>query len=422
MTSPGITASKSRAAELEGELHDDATTRTLYATDASVYRELPQAVALPKTEEDIRKLILFAGKHGTSLIPRTAGPSLAGQVVGGGIVVDVSRHFGRILEIDAPRKRVRVQPGVVRNELNLALAPYNLFFAPETSTQNRCMIGGMVGNNACGANSVVYGSTRDHLLSVRAVLSDGSITEFGSLSTEEFAAKCSGRDLEAKLYREINELLGGAANREEIAREFPKKSIHRRNTGYAIDLLAASAPFTSDGPPFNFCRLLAGSEGTLAFLTEITLACEPLPPRESALLCVHCKTVDEALRANLVALKHSPRACELMDDNILECTKSNLEQRKNRFFVNGDPGAILAVELAAETREKVSAVAAQLEAELHAAGLGYHYPVVWGKDQNRVWNLRKAALGLLSNIPGDAKPVAVIEDTAIDPQDLPALD
>jgi FAD/FMN-containing dehydrogenase/Fe-S oxidoreductase len=419
VTSPTISAFQALAADLEGEFHYDATIRTLYSTDASVYRELPQAVALPKTEEDIRKLVFFANANGTSLIPRTAGTSLAGQVVGGGIVVDVSRHFRRIIQIDEPGKRVRVQPGVVRNELNLALAPHQLFFAPETSTQNRCMIGGMVGNNACGANSVVYGSTRDHLISARAVLSDGSIAEFGAVSPEEFAAKCSGKDLEARLYRQINELLGDPANREEIVREFPKKSIHRRNTGYAIDTLAACSPFAPGGPPFNFCRLLAGSEGTLAFLTEITVACEPLPPRESALLCIHCATIDEALRANLVALRHSPRACELMDDNILECTKANLEQRKNRFFVRGDPGAILAVELAASTREELNEAAARLEADLRSANLGYYYPIIWGADQNRVWNLRKAALGLLSNIPGDAKPVAVIEDTAVDPEDLP---
>src|ERR1700730_9359999 len=421
MMSPSLADFQRLAGELEGALHFDATMRTLYATDASVYREMPQAVALPKTEGDICKLVRFARERGTSLIPRAAGTSLAGQVVGAGIVVDVSRHLTRILEIDATGRRVRVQPGVVRNELNLALASHGVFFAPETSTQNRCMIGGMVGNNACGANSVVYGSTRDHLVSVRAVLSDGSIAEFGPLLPEEFEAKCSGDTLEASIYRETKKLLGDAGNRAEIAREFPKKSIHRRNTGYAVHLLADCAPFTSDGPPFNFCRLLAGSEGTLAFLTEITLACEPLPPQVSALVCVHCATIDEALRVNLVALRHAPRACELMDHNILECTKANLEQRQNRFFVQGDPGAILAVELAAPTREVVAAVAARLETELRAAGLGYHYPVVWGPDQNRVWNLRKAALGLLSNIPGDAKPVAVIEDTAIDPKDLPAF-
>ena len=408
------------AGQLEGSLHYDATMRKLYATDASVYREIPQAVALPKTEEDIRKLVRFARDKGTSLIPRTAGTSLAGQVVGAGIVVDVSRHFTRIIEIDAARHRVRVQPGVVRNELNLALVPHGIFFAPETSTQNRCMIGGMVGNNACGANSVVYGSTREHLVSARGILSDGSVAEFGPLSNQEFEAKCSGDTLEASIYRRTKALLEDPANRAEISREFPKRSIHRRNTGYAIDLLADCAPFDPSGPQFNFCRLIAGSEGTLAFLTEITLACEPLPPRESALVCVHCSSIDEALRANLVALRHAPRACELMDDNILECTKTNLEQSKNRFFVQGDPGAVLAVELAAETREQVTSVAEQLEKELREAGLGNHYPVVWGGNQNRVWNLRKAALGLLANIPGDAKPVAVIEDTAIDPKDMPA--
>jgi FAD/FMN-containing dehydrogenase/Fe-S oxidoreductase len=421
MTRPSPSDLERLATQLEGDLHFDATMRTLYATDASVYREMPQAVALPKTEYDICQLVRFAREHGTSLIPRAAGTSLAGQVVGGGVVVDISRYLTRIVEIDAAARRVRVQPGVVRNELNLALAPHGLFFAPETSTQNRCMIGGMVGNNACGANSVVYGSTRDHLISVRAVLSDGSIAEFGALTQEEFAAKSQSDTLEARIYGQIDKLLGDQENRAEIAREFPKKSIHRRNTGYAIDLLAECSPYIPDGPRFSFCRLLAGSEGTLAFLTEITLSCEPLPPRESALVCVHCATIDEALRANLVALRHSARACELLDDNILECTKANIEQRQNRFFVQGDPGALLAVELAAETREEVAALATSLETALRAAGLGYHYPVIWGPDQNRVWNLRKAALGLLSNIPGDAKPVAVIEDTAIDPEDLPAF-
>src|SRR6201996_7994329 len=180
---------------------------------------MPLAVALPRTENDICTLVRFARTHGTSLIPRAAGTSLAGQVVGGGIVVDISHHLTRILEIDEAARRVRVQPGVVRNELNLALAPHRLFFAPETSTQNRCMIGGMVGNNACGANSVVYGSTRDHLISARAVLSDGSIAEFGALSREEFAAKCRNKTLEGLIYGQTERLLADAENRAEIARE-----------------------------------------------------------------------------------------------------------------------------------------------------------------------------------------------------------
>jgi FAD/FMN-containing dehydrogenase/Fe-S oxidoreductase len=412
---------KQLASELDGELYFDDLMRTLYATDASVYREMPQAVALPKNEADICKLIQFAHKNRTSLIPRTAGTSLAGQVVGPGIVVDVSRHLNRVLEIDPEQRQVRVQPGVVRNELNLALAPHKLFFAPETSTQNRAMIGGMVGNNSCGANSVIYGSTRDHLISARAVLSDGSIAQFGSLTPAELEKNCAGDTLEAVIYRQLVDLLGNQENRGEIAREFPKPSIHRRNTGYALDSLAGCAPFNQEGSPFNLCRLLAGSEGTLAFLVEITLACQPLPPPVAALVCVHCASIDEALRANLIALKFKPRSSELIDDRILECTKLNLEQRQNRFFVQGDPGAILAVELAGSNKEEVTETVAQLEAKLRTAGLGYHYPVVWGADQSRVWNLRKAALGLLSNIPGDRKPVAVIEDTAVDPADLPGF-
>src|SRR5271167_4457124 len=190
--SPSLIDFQHLAGELEGALHFDAAMRTLYATDASVYREMPQAVALPKTEADICKLVRFAREHGTSLIPRTAGTSLAGQVVGNGIVVDVSKHFNEILEVDAAQRCVRVQPGVVRDELNIHLKKYGLFFGPETSTANRAMIGGMVGNNSCGANSIVYGTTREHLLSARGYLSDGSMVTFGPLSPEEFAAKCRG--------------------------------------------------------------------------------------------------------------------------------------------------------------------------------------------------------------------------------------
>src|SRR5881394_4329389 len=162
------------ATTLEGEFYSDDTMRTLYATDASAYRELPLAVAVPKTKEDIQKLIAFAGKHSTSLIPRAAGTSLAGQVVGNGIIVDVSKYFTKILEFNKEEQWVRVQPGVIRDELNMFLKPHGLFFGPETSTANRAMMGGMVGNNSCGSNSIVYGSTRDHLLEVKAILSDGT--------------------------------------------------------------------------------------------------------------------------------------------------------------------------------------------------------------------------------------------------------
>jgi FAD/FMN-containing dehydrogenase/Fe-S oxidoreductase len=407
-------------ASLDGELYDDKTMRTLYATDASAYREMPQAVAVPRTMDDLRKLIAFARAEKTSLIPRTAGTSLAGQVVGKGIIVDVSKYFTEILELNVDERWVRVQPGVIRDDLNKFLQPHGLLFGPETSTANRAMIGGMVGNNSCGSNSVVYRSTREHLLEAKGLLSDGSEVVFGRLGLDAFHAKCEGPGLEGSLYRETRRMLSNYDNQVEIREQFPKKSVERRNTGYALDLLLDTAPFTAGGPDFNFCALLAGSEGTLAFLTEMKLNLSPLPPKETGLLCVHFNTIDESLRANLIALNYGPTASELIDHYILECTKDNIEQSKNRFFVQGDPGAILVVEFKKDTREEITAIAAKLEADMRAAGLGYHFPLLFGADTGRIWSLRKAGLGLLSNLPGDDKAVPVIEDTAVDVHDLPA--
>jgi len=405
--------------QLEGDLFYDITMRTLYATDASAYREMPLAVAIPKTIEDIKLLIGFAKNEKTSLIPRTAGTSLAGQVVGNGIIVDVSKYFTQILELNKEQNWVRVQPGVIRDELNMFLKPHGLFFGPETSTANRAMIGGMVGNNSCGSNSVVYRSTREHLLEVKALLSDGTEAEFKSVNIDEFHTKCDGTGMQADIYRSIRSILSNYENQVEIRKEFPKKSVERRNTGYAIDSLLESAPFTAGKEDFNFCKLIAGSEGTLAFITEIKLNVVPLPPKEVGLLCVHFNSIDESLRANLIALKYKPSASELIDHYILECTKENKEQIKNRFFVQGDPGAILVIEFARTNREEIIEIAKQVEADMRAVGLGYHFPLLFGEDSKKIWTLRKAGLGLLSNLPGDEKAVPVIEDTAVDVNDLP---
>ena len=408
------------ARDLDGELYDDDTMRILYSTDASAYREKPLAVAIPESIDDLKKLIAFATTERTSLIPRTAGTSLAGQVVGKGIVVDVSKNFTNILELNTDENWVRVQPGVIRDELNLFLKPHGLFFGPETSTANRAMIGGMVGNNSCGSNSVVYGSTREHLLAVKAILSDGFEASFEALSLDEFEHKCEGSKLENSIYRSVRSWLGNYETQQEIRREFPKPSVERRNTGYAVDMLLGMAPFNAGGPPFNFCSLIAGSEGTLAFITEIKLNVVPLPPKETGLLCVHFNTIDESLRANLIALRFKPSASELIDHYILECTKDNIEQSKNRFFVQGDPGAILVIEFCRNNRDEITLIAAEVEKAMRAENLGYHFPLLFGADTKKIWTLRKAGLGLLSNLPGDEKAVPVIEDTAVDVNDLPA--
>jgi FAD/FMN-containing dehydrogenase/Fe-S oxidoreductase len=406
---------------LQGTLHTDTVMKTLYATDASAYREMPLGVVIPETQEDIEKIIRFADQHSIPLIPRTAGTSLAGQVVGEGLVVDVSKFFCRILEVNVEESYVWVEPGVVRDVLNVELKKHGLFFGPETSTANRAMIGGMVGNNSCGSNSVIYGSTRDHVLEIEGFLSDGSPIHFKSedpfetIKTLEKGSRLHG------IYEKTLASLSDPQLQKNIIEEFPKPSIHRRNTGYAVDMLLHTNAFEQTDAPFNFCSLISGSEGTLCFATRIKLHVDALPPAHLGLVCGHFNTIDEALRANLIALQFNPSASELMDHYILECTKANPEQRQNRFFVEGDPGAILVVELRSDSAEDLASQAQACEAAMRKAGLGYHFPFVTGGDVKKVWDLRKAGLGLLSNLPGDEKAVAVIEDTAVDVNDLPAF-
>lgn len=409
-----------KPSNFSGDFYTDNIHLTLYATDASAYREYPLAVAYPKTKEDIVELVRFAGVQKVNLIPRTAGTSLAGQVVGKGIVVDVSRYMTEVLELNIEEKWVRVQPGVILDELNKFLAVHGLFFGPETSTSNRCMIGGMVGNNACGAHSLIYGSTRDHLLSVKTILSDGSEAEFKALSLEAFNEKCKLSSLEGKIYHQLQVALSDPYNQQEIRAQYPDPQLHRRNTGYAIDILLETEPFTQQAPPLNLAKLIAGSEGTLAFITEIKLNLVDLPPAYKAVMAVHLESLEQALQANLIALQFNPGAVELMDKNILDLTRDNLTQQKNRFFISGDPEAILIVEFARNTEDEIQKLFEQLEAALRARNLGFHYPVIRGKDIHKIWALRKSGLGVLSNMKGDAKPVSLIEDTAVPVQHLAA--
>ncbi|MFK2818697.1 FAD-linked oxidase C-terminal domain-containing protein [Flavobacteriaceae sp. LMIT009] len=403
-----------------GEIYTDQLHRTIYATDASAYRMIPEAVAIPRSIEDIKLLIAFANNSKTSLIPRAAGTSLAGQCVGEGIVVDVSKHFNKVLEFDEKKQTVKVQPGVVRDELNEFLKPYGLFFGPNTSTSNRCMIGGMVGNNSSGTTSIKYGVTRDKVLSVDCVLSDGSEASFQSISKKEFEKKAREETLEGNIYNRLFELLSPQEIKEEIKKEFPKESIHRRNTGYAIDALINSEVFEESKKQLNLCKLLSGSEGTLAFTTAITLKLDKLPPANSIMIAAHFNSVNESLRAVVHAMKHDLFMCELMDKTILECTKNNREQSRNRFFVQEDPEAILMLEVRSDNLEELEKLADLIIDNLKDEGLGYAFPKLKGEDIDKAINLRKAGLGLLGNIVGDKKAVPCIEDTAVLVDDLPA--
>jgi FAD/FMN-containing dehydrogenase/Fe-S oxidoreductase len=409
-------------ASIDGDLFTDNVQRILYSTDASSYREKPLAVTRPKNAADISKLLTFARDNNTSVIPRAGGTSLAGQVVGSGIIVDVSRYMNKILEFNKAERWVWVEPGVNPAELNKWLAPHGLQYGPETSTANRCCIGGMLGNNSCGLHSIIYGSAREHVLEVDAILSDGSEVNFKALTKAEFEEKCNGNDsfLETKIYRNIRDILSNPENQKEIRDNFPDPRVTRRNMGYAIDVLLESDVFTPGGEPFNFCKLLAGSEGTLSFSSRIKLNLIPLPPPHIGLVCAHFTSLEDSLHGNLIALKHKPGAVELMDDIILNCTRENIEQNKNRFFVLGEPAALLMIEFACETETELHEKAAAVERDMRAAGLGYAFPLVTGADNiKRVWALRTAGLGLLANIPGDRRGVPGAEDTAVAPEFLP---
>ena len=308
-----------------------------YATDASAYREVPYGVAYPESVADIQALIAEAKRLNTHLIPRAAGTSIAGQVVGNGIVVDIKK-WNRILEINPAERWAKVQPGVVRDELNLALKPYGLHFSPETSTSNRCCIGGMFGNNSCGTHSLIYGSTRHHVLACKGVLSDGSLFDT--------ARPDRTNPLLEKIFAQLKGWADDPSAVARIAEAFPDRSLRRRSCGYAID------EAIEDGK-IDLCKLLVGSEGTLAFITEITVSLDPLPPTEKMVVCAHCDTLEKSFHANLVALRHAPVAVELMDGKILELSFQNLEQERNSFFVKGLPAALVIAEFWGETTEEI---------------------------------------------------------------------
>ncbi|MDD5151204.1 MAG: FAD-linked oxidase C-terminal domain-containing protein [Flavobacterium sp.] len=404
---------------LEGELLFDDLHKTIYATDASAYRMIPIAVAYPKNNEDIVKLIHFATENKISLTPRTAGTSLAGQTVGNGIIVDVSKYFTKIVSFDANKKTVTVQPGIIRDELNLFLKPHGLFFGPNTSTSSRCMIGGMVGNNSSGTTSIRYGVTRDKIVEIKAILSDGSSVIFNEISSPNFIEKTKGNSLENNIYKTIYEELSNEENQKEIVAEFPKPEIHRRNTGYAVDLLLKSELFSGTEPTINLGKLLCGSEGTLAFTTEITLKVDDLPPANNIMVVAHFHTIQESLEAVVVAMKHHLYTCEMMDDTILDCTKNNREQVKNRHFIEGNPKAIMMFEVASNSMEDAEIQANALVDDLQKNNFGYAVIKLYGADIDKIIELRKAGLGLLGSIVGDNKAADSIEDTAVELSDLP---
>ncbi|WP_224490417.1 FAD-binding and (Fe-S)-binding domain-containing protein [Robertkochia flava] len=403
---------------VNGEIFTDDLHRMIYATDASVYRSLPQGVVYPKDKNDLVLLIEFANQTGISLTPRTAGTSLAGQCVSDGLIVDMSRHFTQILDLNTENRTVKVEPGVIRDELNLKIQDSGLFFGPNTSTSNRCMLGGMTANNSSGSTSIKYGVTRDKVLELDMLLSDGKEVTFKALNAAELEAKLAQDDREGEIYRFFMRELQSEEVQKRITQAYPKPDIHRRNTGYAVDVICGMKPFVTDGAPFNLAKLISGSEGTLGIITAITLQLDVLPPVEKFMMAAHFRSIEDCCNAVVPLMKHDLFACEMMDKVILDCTKNNKAQLPNRFFIEGDPKAILLLEICDNDpgvlKEKKQTLLHTLDHETAS----YAHPVLSGMEIDQAFELRKAGLGLLGNMIGDDKAVACIEDTAVSIEDL----
>lgn len=413
-----------RISTMASELHHntlniktDELTRRLYANDASNYEEIPQGVHFPKTEDEIVRLVTYCAATNTPITARTAGTSLAGQTTGGGIIMDTSRYLTQVLSIDQRAKTATVQPGVIRDSLNRDVAKFQLLFGPDTSTTNRCMLGGMIGNNSSGSFSIKYGTVRDQILSIDAVLSDGSEVTFEPLSDEALEAKTKLNTLEGRIYREMLAIVTKHA--DAIRANFPHPEIIRRNTGYAIDKLLEMSPLTPGGRPFNMAELLCGSEGTLAMTKQAIVKLSD-KPKCSILVIPQFANLRDSLVSTVDIVKYNPAAVELLDKIVLDATHGNIEQSQNRFFLEGDPATILIVQLDGDSVEELMPKAEKLISDLKAKNLGYAHSILTDEDEmRRVWDLRKAGLGLLMGLGWEQKSPTFVEDTAVRVEDLP---
>lgn len=403
--------------DLAGEVQAARRDRGLHAADASVFEQWPLAVARPRHAADLATCVRWAAAHQVPITARAAGTSLAGQTTGGGLIVDSGRFMVASGKPDLAARRIRVEPGVILDDLNDGLAPTGFFFAPDTSTSNRCMIGGMIGNNSCGSHSCVHGTTREHVLAIEAVLTDGSRLRAEDLDAEALAERCRRPGLEGRIHRGLLELIG--SHRDLILARSPRPEVNRRNTGYALDRLAQMQPWNPAGSPFNLSALLCGSEGTLALTAAAELRLVPRP-RHRRLCAVHFASLVDACRAAVLAGQHHCHAAELIGGEIVAAARKNREQSRNAGWIEGEPGAVCAIELEDGDEAVLETRMAALVAALREQGLGHAWPVLSGSGIAQVWAVRKAGLGLLMGIPTERRALAVIEDAAVAPADLPA--
>ncbi|WP_202617461.1 FAD-binding and (Fe-S)-binding domain-containing protein [Roseimaritima sediminicola] len=407
---------------VRGEVYVDDVLRGVYATDASLFQVMPACVVVPRDEQDILQTMRLAHRRGVPITPRGGATSLSGQTYGPGIVLDVSKYLNQILEVDVQGQWARVQPGVVRDQLNAAVAAHGLHFAPDPATGSRATIGGMIGNNTCGTRSVVYGKTIDHVLSCRVMLSDGTVCELDEVDAEQWQRRAAGENTgprEAELYRGVGEIID--AHHDEILRRYPK--VLRRVSGYNLDEFVDGAGYTGDIGPrrehnqgqrrWNLSNLIVGSEGTLALVLDAKVRLTPLPSA-TALCVVHFDDLVTALQSVDTMLQFHPSTVELLDATVMREAKINPATRDMAYFVSGDPHAVQIVEFfgrdAAEARQRCE----QFATAMREKRIGYSWPVFSdAKGMRDVWETRKLGLGLISNVRGANKGRDFIEDACV---------
>jgi FAD/FMN-containing dehydrogenase/Fe-S oxidoreductase len=393
---------------IAGEVRFDPYSRSLYSTDASMYHIEPIGVVIPRHMGDVVATVDIARRNQVPVLPRGGGTSLAGQTVGQAVVIDFSKYMNQILEVNTAEGWARVQPGVIQDEFNAHLRPLGFLFGPDTSTSNRATIGGMTGNNSAGSHSIVYGKTIDHVLELSVVLSDASTAVLKALDKAALEAKCQGGTLEHRIYRAVKRIV--EANRDEIHQRYP--TIQRRVSGYNLDAFVRNSEF-------NLAKMVVGSEGTLAVVTEAKVRIVPRP-KATAVCVVHFDDLVASTEASEEILTCDPYAIEMVDRMVISLTRGAGELGRLMTFIEGDPEALLITEFRGDTPAEAQAKAEQMIERLQAKGMGYAYVRAYAPpEQARVWRVRKAGLGLLMRVEGERKPIAFVEDTAVDPVKLP---
>jgi len=423
---------KSLATGMVGEVYFEDFDRSLYSTDASIYRIEPLAVVVPRTQADVAHAVRWAAEFGVPIIPRGSGTSLSGQSIGQGLVIDFSKWLNRILEIDVERRTARVEPGVVLDQLNAAAAKHGLQFGPEVATSSRANLGGMIGNNSAGSRSILHGKTVDHVLALDVLLADGTPVRFEPKTADEIRAIVSRDDALARVYREAARI--ARDERDEIIARFPR--VLRRVSGYNLDELVPECRSGVRWPPlaeavraiehdrfpdapFNLARLIVGSEGTLATVTEALVHLVPAPAVR-AIVVLEFDSLEASVGAVGEMLTFGPSAVEMLDGLIIELAAKNLEYKHYLDFVVGRPESLLIVEFAGDDMADVRHRAEQLALRMQGwAGIARVLPAFDKAMCDHIWACRKAALPLLMSIPGSRKPIAFVEDTAVDPSRLP---